>query len=192
MRLRPTTITGILLWASLAPAAWSSAQTAQAREVFNATATVTTGGGATATVPVTLTVDRRLSQAEADAVVAAFKAGGTAGLRKALQGVKPTGSVRLGTGTPTETRITIERQTDKGRLLTVVTDRPLAFVGAAKPDAKPREGYDLAVIDLEVDAKGSGSGTMAPAAKVTIKDGVFSVADYGAELVRLTGVSKAK
>jgi hypothetical protein len=192
MRLRATTITGIPLWTSLALAAWASAQTPQAREVFNATATVATAGGATASVPVTVTVDRKMSQSETDAVVAAFKTGGVAALRKALEGIKPTGSVRLGKGTPTVTRITIERPTDKGRLLTVVSDKPLSFVGAAKPDAKPREGYDLAVIDIEVDANGSGSGTMAPAAKVTVKDGAFVVDDYGGELVRLTGVSRSK
>jgi hypothetical protein len=74
-------------------------------------------------------------------------------------------------------------------LLTLVTDRPVLFLGASVPGAKPKAGYDFAVIDLEVDAKGAGSGTIAPAAKVTVKDGAFVVEDYSGEVVRLTNVS---
>jgi len=64
------------------------------------------------------------------------------------------------------------------------------FVGGGMPAAKAKEGYDFAVLDLEIDNAGSGTGTLAPAAKVTAKQGVFVVQDYGAEVVRLTGVSK--
>ena len=68
----------------------------------------------------------------------------------------------------TPTRFTIERATGDGRLLTILADRPLLFVGAGVPGAKPKEGYDFAVIDIEVDAKGNGSGTIAPAAKIRL------------------------
>ena len=44
---------------------------------------------------------------------------------------------------------------------------------------------------FELDAKGSGTGTLAPAAKITLKDGAFVVEDYGVEGVQLT-VKKAK
>jgi len=73
-----------------------------------------------------------------------------------------------------------------------VTDTPILFLGAGVPGAKPKEGYDFAVIDFEVDAKGAGSGTLSPAAKITLKQGVFVVDDYSGELVRLEGVTKAK
>ena len=82
--------------------------------------------------------------------------------------------------------------TDKGRLLTIVADQPILFLGAGVPGAKPKDGYDFAIIDIEVGATGSGSGTLAPAAKVTVKQDVFVVEDYGAELVRLTAVKKVK
>jgi hypothetical protein len=55
-------------------------------------------GGAEATAPVTITIDRKMPEAEADKLVAAFKSGGAAGLRKALVGVAPTGSVQLAGG----------------------------------------------------------------------------------------------
>jgi hypothetical protein len=161
-------------------------------ETFSATATITTASAATASAPVTLIVNRKMSQSEADALIAAFKTGGAASLRKALVGVPPTGSVRVGSGAATPTRMTLERTTDKGRLLTLVTDQPILFLGAGVPGAKPKEGYDFAIIDIEVDAKGLGSGTLAPAAKVSVKDGAFVVEDYASDVVRLTGVKRVK
>ena len=160
-------------------------------ETFRATATIETAGGATATAPVTIVVDKKLTQADVDRLSAAFKQGGAAGLRKALGGAA-VGSIRLGSGQPTPARIAIERTTDKGRLLTLVTDEPILFLGAGVPGAKPKEGYDFAVVDIEVDASGSGSGSLAPAAKITLKQGAFVVDDYAQELVRLTGVKKVK
>ena len=80
-----------------------------AAEVFTATAAVKGAGGAAASAPVTVTIDRKMAQSEADSLVAAFKAGGAAALRKKLGGVPPTGTVRIGGGSDTPTRLTIER-----------------------------------------------------------------------------------
>ena len=77
-------------------------------------------------------------------------------------------------------------------MIIIVTDKPLLFLGAGFPGAKPKAGYDFAMIDLEVDASGAGSGTLAPAAKITLKGSAFVVEDYASELVKLTGVSRAK
>jgi hypothetical protein len=163
-----------------------------AAEGFTATATVKTAGGASASAPVTVTIDRKMSQREAETLTAAFKTGGAAALRKALVGVSPTGSIQIGAGAATPTRFTLERTTGDGRLLTILTDRPLIFLGAGMPGAKAKEGYDFAVIDLVVDAKGGGSGTIAPAAKIKMNQDAFVVEDYGAEAVRLTAVKKTK
>ena len=191
MSLRHTTLGGLVCTTVLIAASALFAQSA-AGEKFTATASVKGAGGAEATAPVTVTVNHKMSQAEADKLVAAFKSGGAAGFRKALTGIAPTGSVKIGAGKATPTRVTVERTTDKGRLLTMVTDRPILFLGAGVPGAKPKTGYDFAVIDLEVDANGAGSGTIAPAAKVTVKDGAFVVEDYGGETVRLTKVAPSK
>jgi hypothetical protein len=182
-------MTGLMSGAMLA-AAVSSVSAQAGSETFTATAAVKTAGSAAASAPVTITVTRKMPQTEIDQLLAAFKSGGAAGLRKALVGVPPTGSVQLGAGKPTPTRMTLERTTDKGRLLTIVTDTPILFLGAGVAGAKPKEGYDFAVIDLEVDAKGSGSGTLAPAAKVRVKDSAVVVDDDASELVKLTGVAR--
>jgi hypothetical protein len=191
MILRQTTMSACLAVAvSLACATLAQAQAGA--ESFTATATVKTAGGAEATAPVTITIDRKMPEAEADKLVAAFKSGGAAGLRKALAGVPPTGSVQLAEGAPTPARITIELPTDKGRLISIVTDKPLLFLGAGVPGAKPKDGYDFAVVDLEVDASGAGSGWLAPAAKITLNGSAFVVEDYASEFVRLAGVKKVK
>ena len=191
MILRQTTMSACLAVAvSLACA--TPAQAQAGAESFTATATVKTARGTEATAPVTITIDRKMPKAEADKLVAAFKSGGPVGLRKALAGVRPTGSVQLAEGASTPARITIEAPTDKGRLITIVTDKPLLFLGAGIPGAKPKDGYDFAVVDLEVDASGAGSGTLAPAAKITLNGSAFVVEDYASELVRLAGVKKVK
>ena len=181
----------VLLAALLATPAFLRGQAAA--EVFTATAAVKGAGGGSATAPVTVTIDRKMSEREAETLTAAFKSGGAAALRKALVGVSPTGSVQIGAGSATPTRFTIERATGGGRLLTILTDQPLFFVGAGAPAAKAKEGYDFAVIDLQVDASGGGSGTLAPAAKIKMNQDAFVVEDYGGvEVVRLTAVKKTK
>ena len=104
----------VLSAALLATPASPSGQAAA--EVFTATAAVKTAGGASASAPVTITIDRKMSQREAETVTAAFKTGGAAALRKALVGVAPTGSMQIGAGAATPTRFTIERPTGPGRL----------------------------------------------------------------------------
>ena len=163
-----------------------------AAEVFTAAASAKNASGVSASAPVTITIDRKMSQSEADALIAAFKTGGAAALRKGLAGVKPTGTIQIGAGKPTPTRFTMERATGEGRLLTILTDQPLLFVGAGVPGAKAKEGYDFGVIDIEVDAKGTGSGTIAPAAKIKVPQGAFVVEDYSGETIRLTAVKKTK
>ena len=184
------TMSGVL--AALALVASASIATAQSGEKFSGTATITTAGGASATAPITVTVDRTMSREEAEALVSAFTQGGVAGLRKALVGVPPTGSIKLGGGEPTSTRLTFERPTDNGRLITIVSDKPLLYLGGGFPGVKEKEGYDFAVLDLLVGGDGDGSGMLAPAARIKVKQGVFVIEDYAADAVRLTSVKAIK
>src|SRR4029453_6762982 len=108
MILRQTSMSACL--AVAVSLAWATLAQAQAgAESFTATATVKTAGGAEATAPVTIAIDRMMPEAEADKLVAPLKSDGPAGLRKALAGVPPTGSVQLAAGAPTPALITIDR-----------------------------------------------------------------------------------
>ena len=137
---------------------------APAPQVLKATATLEREGGATISAPVVITIKRIMSEFEANKYANAYRKGGDAALRAALVDIPTTGTVQLGKGKPTPTRITVERKTDKGRRLMIITDRPLLFLGASLPDAKPKTGYNFAVIDLLFDEKGAASGTIATAA----------------------------
>ena len=161
-------------------------------ETFHATATVATAGGAKATAPVTIVIVRPTPAEEGRSLASAFTTGGEAALRQALAGLKTTGSVQIGKGTPTAARIALDRPTSNGRLLTIVTDKPILFLGGGLPDAKPKDGYGFAVLDIEVDAQGNGSGTLSPAAKLKVVQGAFVVDDYASEAIRLTGVKRAR
>lgn len=188
MMFRRTATTGLLALAVSAAALGAQG----GEETFAATAALKTASGAAATAPVTIVVSRKMAQDEIDKYTAAFKTGGPAALRKALTGVAPTGSVRFGDQAPIPSRMTLERTTDKGRLLTIITDQPILFLGAGLPGAKPKAGYDFAIVDIEVDAAGSGTGTLLPAARVRVDKGAFVVDDYGAERIQLTGVKLRK
>jgi hypothetical protein len=59
-----------------------------------------------------------------------------------------------------------QRSGENRRTISVVTDKPVLFVGGGNVNAKPREGYDLAIIQFDIDDAGVGSGTMAAAAKI--------------------------
>jgi hypothetical protein len=74
-----------------------------------------------------------------------------------------------------------------GRAISIVTDRPVFFVGGGNPNAKPKAGYDVAVVQLTVDSRGHGSGTMAAAARV--KPGGpagFQIDDYAETPMKIT------
>src|SRR5512145_3291563 len=111
MPMRLTAMTGVLSIAIVSSAGLPAGAQATA-ETFTATATVKTAGGATASAPITILVERKMPQNEAERFMNAFKTGGAAALRKALEGVPPTGSITLGSGKPTPTRLTLERRTD--------------------------------------------------------------------------------
>ncbi len=67
----------------------------------------------------------------------------------------------------------------------------MAFIGAARTDAKPRAGYEVAVAQFALDSSGHGSGTMAAAARVKPggETGV-RIDDYAEAPVKLTAAAR--
>ncbi len=71
----------------------------------------------------------------------------------------------------------------------LVTDRPIFFVGGGRAEPRPRAGYEVAVIQMEVDNVGLGSGTMAAAARVKPGDETgVQIDDYADEPIKLVTV----
>jgi hypothetical protein len=180
-----------VLVAALVSAAWSVPLDARAPqsapEILNVTAQAT-GAVATATAAFDIQVDRYTPEAERVAVASALKSGGYAVFLNALQRAPVVGHVAIGTQ---KVAIRWARETVKGdrRSLVFVTDAPIAYIGSAKGDPKPRAGYNVALIQIDMDAAGSGTGTLAAAARVR-PDGQGGVLldDYAEQPIKLTSV----
>jgi hypothetical protein len=161
---------------------------AQAGETFNATAQVKSGGGASASAPVTVVIDRFSTDAERDEVLSALKQGGTAGVRKLLGTRKTVGSLRVGNSN-TAIKYVYARTTADGRLITAVTDVPIAFVGAGLPGAPPTTGFDLGLVIVEMAKSGPGHGELVPATKVRVNEqGAIVTDDYSGQVIQLSNV----
>jgi len=161
----------------------------QAPETITAVATVTSAGGANATAPLTVVIERFATDAERDALVAAVKKGGTTAARDLLAKGSDVGTIQVG-AQRTPLKYAYARDTASGRLISAVTAVPIAFIGAGLPNAKPKAGYDLGLVFLEVSGSSPGHGELSPAAKIRVDDkGAFVTEDYSAaDVVKLSNV----
>jgi hypothetical protein len=165
---------------------------AQAKgQTFTATATVKSPGKS-ASVPITVHIDRYISVADRDKVIAAVKGQQAGEPQKTLAALPDIGYIALGE-TRTPVKYAYARSTGPGRLLTVVTAKAIYYIGGRDPNAKPKEGYDLALALLVLDANDKGDGEFAPAVKLKVDDkGAIVTQDYGSEVVRLEKIAKAR
>ena len=160
-------------------------------ETFSATASIDSPSGQ-ASVPVEIKIDRFTTDAERDKIVAVVKANDAAKTIKALEQQPDAGTLTFG-GRVTAIKYAYARATGDGRLVTLVTARPVLFVGAGLPDAKPKTGHDLAIALLMLDGKDTGVGEIALAANVKVTEsGALQTDDYGRETVRLTKIAKKR
>jgi hypothetical protein len=187
-----TTLLAIVVLLS-APA-WIGAQAAQAAagppEIFTGTAQAKNAtGSASGTLVVRL---RRITpEFDRTSVETALKEGGYPRFLTAIRNAPDVGEVILAGGKPFAIRYARERVDTGNRVLILVTDRPMYFVGGARTDAAPRTGFEVAVIALRIDAAGSGSGEMAGAARVRPDgDGGVLLDDYADELITLSGITR--
>jgi len=136
-------------------------------ETFSAEASLKTAGGVKATAPVIVTIERFATDAEREALIAAVKQGGTSGARELLAKGDDLGMLTVGAHA-TPIKYAFARPSALGRVVTVVTARPIAFVGAGLPDAKPTAGYDLGLLLLQVVNGSPGHGELLPATKIRV------------------------
>lgn len=177
--------TAIVIATGATPRAQATAET------FTATASVSTPTG-TKAAPVTVVITRRTTEQERAKVADALRTGGTPAVAALLKTMPDVGYVEIGGSRPS-LKYAFERPTGAGRLVTVVAAAPIAYLGADIPGAKPKAGFDLALVLLDLPSSGTGTGELAPAAKVRLTDaGAIQTEDYGSEVVRLTNVQVKK
>lgn len=185
-----------LAWLSAAGASSTAGAVAQAGRPLTAPETFTSqvqarsGFGTGSASNIRIIVDRYTAGDDRKAMTDALRHGGYPGFVNALRKAPAVGRVELGDESFI-IRWAREEATAKGRVITIVTDTPVYFVGGGRVGAKPREGFELAVIRLTVDDFGTGTGTMAAAARVKAdREGDVSVEDYADEPVKLTFVRR--
>ena len=144
------------------------------------------GPSGTQTAPVTIVLTRFTTDQERTTVVDALKSGGTPAVVERLKAMEDVGYIEVGERR-SPLKYAYARAAGSGRLITVISPTPIAHLGAGLPDAKPKAGFDLALALLDLPSSGSGTGELAPAAKVKVTGaGAIETEDYGAEVVRLT------
>ncbi len=185
--LASLTVAAVFVCAAADSPAQSKKKNKTGAESFRARATVaaaSASGGAL----LTINIDEYTPDRDIQAMEQALKSGGSAGFLEALRRAPAAGKLQIGNDTFT-IRWARQKPTASGRVISIVTDAPVYFVGAGVPGAKPKTGYDLAVLQLKMDSTGVGEGTMAAAARV--KPGGptgVEIDDYAAEPVKLVSV----
>jgi hypothetical protein len=136
-----------------------------APETFTAQGEARNAAGASVSSPLAIHVERYTPDFDRKTVEEALRVGGYLGFLPALRKAPDVGFVELG-GQKFTIRWARQVPSPQGRTIVVVTDKPVVFIGGASAGAKPRAGYEVAVIELKVDNGGKGTGSMAGAARV--------------------------
>jgi hypothetical protein len=182
----------LIVFSLLAPQKPGSARRPTAPETFRAQARVSNEAGLAGAAYVDIHIDKYSTDADRQAMLAAFKDGGYPALVTALRKAPAVGSIKVGNDTFVVRWARAQRSGENKRTISVVTEKPMLFVGGGNVNAKPREGYELAVVQFDMDDSGNGSGTMAAAAK--IKPGGpngFQIDDYAEQPIKLTSISRS-
>jgi hypothetical protein len=151
------------------------------------TATPKSGTGAV-TLPMTIQIDRYTSETNRKAITDGLNhKGGYPGFLKALRAAPQAGSLEIG-GRTFAIRWAHKEPEKTSRVVTVVTDQPVYFVGGGALDGKSKAGYEVAVVKLTMDATGHGNGIMAAAARVKPGGaaGGVRIDDYAEQPLKLT------
>jgi hypothetical protein len=161
-----------------------------APELFTANLQAAASSGASAAATIQIDIRRYTPDAERTAVEGALKGGGYPAFLTALRKATEVGTVTLGKQ-KWAIRWAREQPAGEGRTIVVVTDQPIFFLGGARANAKPRAGYEVGLIRMQVDHAGMGKGEMAAAAKVKPGgDAGVQVDDYADQPIALTGVAR--
>ena len=167
------------------------AQAQSKAETFTATASVKTAAGVSVTAPVVISITRWTTAAERTTALAALKSGGNAALKKTFDTMPEAGTIQIGEK-KTALKFAGALSTGSGRVVTVVASQPILYIGAGLPESKVKAGFELGYAMFVIDAAGKGSaGDLAPAATLKLDaNDALVVQDFGAEAVRLIGISK--
>jgi hypothetical protein len=138
----------------------------------------------TVTSSISIRIERLMAENGRMRVTDALRYGGYSNFLTALRALPPIGTIELAKR-KVELRYAHERPEGTGRRLILVADRPLFLLGG--DPAKSRAGYELTIVELQLEADGGVTGTMAGAARVKpAGDGDIVLDDYAEARAQLT------
>ena len=133
---------------------------------------------------VTVRVERAMLSSWRTQVTDALKHGGYSNFVNKLRPLSSIGTIETQSA-KVEIRYQREEAVGTGTKLVLIADRPLFFLG---DPAKSKAGYDLTVVELQLDGKGGVTGQMSGAARVRPSpDGTVLLDTYLEGLVQLKG-----
>ena len=190
MRTANILMTVLFLSVPGSPRAQADHATTGAPEVFNATAEVKNANGAISG-KFEVRLNRYTPDFDRASVETALRQGGYPRFLPALRKAPEVGQLVLGGSAPYAIRYAREKVEAGVRTIVLVTDKPVFFVGAWRADAKPQAGYEVALVQIQIDAKGQAHGTLAAAARVRPDgDGGVLLDSYTEEPAELTNLTR--
>ncbi|HEY7285766.1 MAG TPA: hypothetical protein VH497_10005 [Vicinamibacterales bacterium] len=159
---------------------------------FTADAEVTTAL-AKATTVVKIHIDSYTSDRDRNVLVSALRMNGYQNFLPAFKRSPIVGYVQI---KDQKWDLRWAAQTTEGgkQVVTAATDKPMFFLGGGDVDPKTRRGYEMAVIRLDLDSTGKGTGVLNAAARVKPNADMTNVIvdDYADAPVKLTTVTRQK
>ena len=182
-----TLLSGMLAVVAAAP----SGQTKSATEEFTAIFANISNVGRVGAVPVNIRITRWTPVDEHEQLMAILADKGTDGLVRALQDGKSVGSI----GTPTSLAYDLryarqEKLEDGGRKIILMTDRPMDTW--ERLSASVIRDYPITWIEMKLDAKGTGQGSMSIAARLRLLGDILGIEDFANQPARLNEIKKVK
>ena len=135
-----------------------------AADVYKGSAKFTSAKGDRVSLPVTISIDQATPDTERAALAEKARVN-PASAKALLASQKQIGYIEAN-----DKRVPIRyayvSPAGDGKMMTVLSDEALGYIGGDKKSAKPKEGFDLTYAMLQMNAAGHGRGEMAPASKV--------------------------
>lgn len=183
MKFRPLTVMPALM---VLVCSLALAQTNGQPERFTANAVSLSTQYGTGQQTVEINVNRWSPSSDRETLIAALMKSPDE-LLKQLQKMRPVGTIR----TPDSIGYDLHyaQQTplpEGGRSIVIATDRPIGFWEATN---RPRSiDYPFAVIQMNLDRNGMGSGTMSYATRITTKNNIIELEDFATQPIMLNNI----
>jgi len=140
--------------------------------------------------PFTLHVDQYSTFEEVEKLLDVFLEGGRRALDNALLETDQKGWIRIGNSLGYHIAVVRSIDTDNGRVIRAVTDRPIQMFEVMR--GLRSQDHTLGFLEFTLDEKGRGSGQLVAAAEIGLEEGAVTLESVGTRPFRLMRVSKKK